>query len=152
MHICCLQKIAPQEQSAQDIPGAMIVSTTHEPAVDDDDDDYESVEADVDSDLLFSIPFKANIKPKAVRVAGGEGGLHQKSERLYRDRPNVSDWRRVRPHRYEHRCYSTMSRRQPIKSSNCVRTCAASWNIRCARPSSAVRRINRPPCRMFAKV
>ena len=50
------------------------------------------VESDVDCDLLFSIPFTANIKLKAVRVAGGEGTLHPKSVRLYKDRPNVSYW------------------------------------------------------------
>jgi hypothetical protein len=41
MHIWCLQKIAPQEQSAQDILGAVVTSTTHEPAVEDEDDDYD---------------------------------------------------------------------------------------------------------------
>ncbi|KAK1120822.1 hypothetical protein K0M31_011026 [Melipona bicolor] len=48
------------------------------------------VESDVDDELLFNIPFTANIKLKGLIIIGGENNLHPNKVKLYKNRPRMT--------------------------------------------------------------
>lgn len=48
------------------------------------------VESDCDPELLFNIPFTANIKLKGIIVVGGNNDTHPRKVRLFKNRPKMT--------------------------------------------------------------
>ncbi|KAK9872297.1 hypothetical protein WA026_017099 [Henosepilachna vigintioctopunctata] len=48
------------------------------------------VQSDADEELLFKIPFTANIKLKGIIIIGSEDGSHPSRMRIYKNRPSMT--------------------------------------------------------------